>query len=378
MWRLNDGDRVLTEPEWACFVAGLGLLRDSIEDDLSNESDDTETGIVVFDRLTAEQKLAILADTAEALRDPVIPTPPHTAANEGTIAAVFQRIWEEVEFELESVESSVGKEFTGFRRLLRGVFEDEIDQNISLPDETDSDIDEWIWLFEEFQERIFWDDDFSMADDLLDLPPEVSEEVMAKLTIDREYFVTIPPEPTEAGLVSARQKLARMLGLPVPDENGFYPYVEDLYHDLRIGPCSAEQQALWADHPWLEIAFNTQPHFDCDYTTWIAEFSSAIPAQPFALGAGQRSIPDVLPNGICAEQREDSWYIRDERMGYWQEILLSCWTDSPDDDDDPALSFSTEEAANSAFLQADRMYSDRVARRKAAFDKLGRPEPDFE
>jgi hypothetical protein len=54
MWRTPDGNRVLTEAEWRLFRAGLDLLRDSIEEDIRAETDDVDTGIRVFDRLTAE------------------------------------------------------------------------------------------------------------------------------------------------------------------------------------------------------------------------------------------------------------------------------------------------------------------------------------
>src|SRR5437660_1036045 len=101
MWRMQDGDRVLTEAEWTLFSTGLDLLRDFIEEDIHAETNDAETGIAVFDRLTPEQKLALLADTTHALRDPATPMPHHTAANEGAIAAVFSMIRVELEMELD-------------------------------------------------------------------------------------------------------------------------------------------------------------------------------------------------------------------------------------------------------------------------------------
>src|SRR2546421_12228049 len=101
MWRMQDANRVLTEAEWALFRTGLDLLRDSIEEDIRAETDDADTGIPVFDRLTPEQKLALLAETAHALRDPVVPMPHHTAVNEGVIAAVFSMIRVELEAELD-------------------------------------------------------------------------------------------------------------------------------------------------------------------------------------------------------------------------------------------------------------------------------------
>src|SRR3954467_9306089 len=89
MWRMHDGDRVLTDAEWEVFATGLDLLRAQVEADISASSDDTQTGVAAFDLLSAEQKLALLAEVARAGRDPAVPMPHHTAANEGAIMAVL-------------------------------------------------------------------------------------------------------------------------------------------------------------------------------------------------------------------------------------------------------------------------------------------------
>ena len=83
MWRMQDGDRVLTEPEWVVFSTGLDLLRDFVEQDIAAEEDNDCAGAAVFNLLTSERKLVLLAEVASALRDPAAPTPAHTAANEG-------------------------------------------------------------------------------------------------------------------------------------------------------------------------------------------------------------------------------------------------------------------------------------------------------
>src|SRR5438105_4382457 len=85
MWRMNSGDRVLSEAEWNLFRVGLEMLWDYIEDDSDEDAGLSETGIRVFDVLQPEQKLALLADVGQALRDPAIPAPDLTAANEGAI-----------------------------------------------------------------------------------------------------------------------------------------------------------------------------------------------------------------------------------------------------------------------------------------------------
>jgi hypothetical protein len=159
---MQDANRVLTEAEWTLFRTGLDLLRDSIEEDIRSETDDAETGIPVFDRLTPEQKLALLADTAQALRDPATPMPHHTAANEGAIAAVFSMIRVELETELDiaGVKDEEEKR-SEIRRMLRAVGDGSEERDEPLPEETATDAEEWEWLLEEFEGRIFWDTDFA-------------------------------------------------------------------------------------------------------------------------------------------------------------------------------------------------------------------------
>ena len=90
MWMLSDDERILTKAEWDCLRIGLASLRDSIEEDIFGQSDFATTGVQVFDRLTASQKLAMLANTCEALTFPNVPAPQLNAVNEGTIAALLQ------------------------------------------------------------------------------------------------------------------------------------------------------------------------------------------------------------------------------------------------------------------------------------------------
>src|SRR4051794_35516913 len=101
MWRMQDDDRVMNEAEWNLFRVGIEMLWDYIEDERDEEVCLSKTGVHVFDVLQPEQKLALLADVAQALHDPTIPTPQHTAANEGTIAAVFAVLRQALEVEVE-------------------------------------------------------------------------------------------------------------------------------------------------------------------------------------------------------------------------------------------------------------------------------------
>ncbi len=371
MWRMQDANRVLTEAEWGLFRTGLDLLRDSIEEEIRSEADGADTGIPVFDRLTPEQKLALLAETAQALRDSATPMPHHTAANEGAIAAVFSMIRVELETELDAAGMEGEEEPTEIRRLLRAVGEESEGREGPLPDETSTDAEEWEWLVEEFEGRIFWDTDFAMGDEFLDLPPDEAREKLWLFNIDPEYYLAVPDEPGEAGLIAARQTLARLLGLPVPDDDGLYPALDDLYHSLTVGPCSPDEIAAWEDNPWLQVIEMAEPGWDCDYPTWTESFSRALPPMPFRLAPAKAQAVHELPSRVRVERLSDAWVVRDEDGSYWCGLVENGWTGTPDDEDMPALTFPTEAEARSAFAQADQMYGEREKRHEEALAKLG-------
>jgi hypothetical protein len=368
---MQDSDRVLTPSEWELFSTGLNLLRDSVEEDIRAQTDDTETGIPVFDRLTPEQRLALLAATAQALRDPATPTPRHTAANEGAIAAVFSMIRVELETELDvaEIEGHEGQS-TPIRRLLRAVGGEAKGREEPLPDETATEPDPWGWLLEVFEERIFWDADFAMGDEFLDLPPDEARAQLQLYRIDPDYYLAIPPEPGQRGLIAARQTLARLLHLPVPDDDGRYPALDDLYHDLCVGPVAPGEILAWRDHPWVQIISMPQPEWDCDYPTWQAGFGGAVPSVPFRLDPANLGADPDLPDGMRFERYGEAWVVRDERGLYWCGLIDNGWTDDPNDDP-PALAFPTEAEARAAYAQADRMYGERAARHQQAMTRLG-------
>lgn len=370
MWRMQDDNRVLTEDEWALFSTGLDLLRDAVEEDIRSQTDDSSTGVPVFDRLTPEQKLALVADTARALRDPAVPMPPHTAVNEGAIAAVFSMIRVALETELYLTQREDEDEKpTDVRRMLLALCEDSEEREEPLPDVTSDDAEGWGWLVEEFEGRIFWDTDFVLGDEFLDLPPDEARTQLEIYGIDPDYFLAVPDEPGRAGLTAARQSLARLLGQPVPDDDGHYSALDDLYHDLVIGPCTPEEIAAWEDNPWVDVISFTEPGWDCDYPTWASTFSQALPTVPFELS------PTVLgadkePDGISVERHGEGWVVWDEKNGYWCGLVENGWTSVPDNDI-PALTFPTATEARAAYAQAARMYDERGQRHEAALALLG-------
>jgi hypothetical protein len=201
MWRMQTGNRVLTPAEWSCLAIGVGYLFDQVCADVDDETDDVETGVAVFDRLTAEQKLLILADTAEALVRPEVPWPELTAVREGTVAAMFASL----EF-LIGLEVEMGEETTWRRALLAALADDPPDE---MPAADCDDDSEWELTVECFTDRVLWDRDFDI--DLADLPPEVSASIDDYLRFGDGYFSATADEPNAAALTDARKRLRKLL-----------------------------------------------------------------------------------------------------------------------------------------------------------------------
>ena len=365
MWRMHDGDRVLTESEWVVFRAGLDLLRDFVESDISAEEDALQTGVPAFDRLTAEQKLSLLADVASAVRDQTIPIPVHTAANEGAIMAVLETFREMLQGEVDSGDDRQ----TDLRASLLALVADE---DIRPPQPTSKKWDAWSNLCECITERMLWDYDFDLGDAFLDLPPEEARVQLSLYGIDPDYFLTVPDDPNEERLIAARQTLAKLIGLAVPDDDGLYPALVDLFHDVTVGPVSPEAALEWEGKPWVEFVGSTEPGWDCDYPTWVSRFSGALPHTEFQVVA-TLDAHHALPEGFSTEFGGDGWTVRDDKGAYWCGLIENGWTDTPDEGT-PAITFGTKEEAIAAFCGADRMYSERTARRTVALARLGQSD----
>ena len=100
MWHTQLGERTLSGSEWELFRQGLRALWDHV-DDAGDEPVLCETGVAVFDRLQPASKLAMIALVGKALTEENEPCPPLTALTEGTFAAVYATIREEIELEID-------------------------------------------------------------------------------------------------------------------------------------------------------------------------------------------------------------------------------------------------------------------------------------
>lgn len=233
MWMMNTGTRVLTEPEWALYRIGLAPLSSLIEDeaqqrywleedpeccDLYGDVDPVRTYIPVFDGLSANHRLTLLAETARALRDPTIAAPTLTAVNEGAIAAVFSRIEEELDQELDDARGKRVKPVpTHIRQLLRAVGEEDDERGTPLPSKHATRGRRWKDLLQEFKDRIFWDDDYLLVDLHQLLPRRARKRWSRGLMIAPDYFV-LPKEPSGTRQARAQTTLWRLLDWPGVEE----------------------------------------------------------------------------------------------------------------------------------------------------------------
>ncbi|QDT53606.1 hypothetical protein Pan44_16280 [Caulifigura coniformis] len=202
MWRMQSGDRVLTPAEWCCLAIGVDYLFDQVQADVDDETDETETGIAVFDRLTAEQKVLILAETAEALVRQNVPCPELNAVREGTVAAMFASLELMLGFEVEIDERS------SVRWALQAALADDPPEE--MPATSCNDGSDWQPLVEYFMDRVLWDRDF-MVEEMADLDPDVAAEVDDHLRFGDGYFSAVAAEPDAAMLKAAREKLKRLI-----------------------------------------------------------------------------------------------------------------------------------------------------------------------
>lgn len=206
MWRMQSGERVLTKAEWACLAMGVDFLFDQVDFDVKYETDDAETGIPVFDRLTAEQKLLILAEVAEALVRKKVPWPDLTAVREATVAAMFESL--EFIISLEVAADRPKKQRTTIRELLLAALADDPPEE--MPKAKCTDESEWELMVECFADRVLWDRDFNL-DQVADLPPEAAAKADESFGFGEGYFSAVAAEPNADALAKARKKLRKLI-----------------------------------------------------------------------------------------------------------------------------------------------------------------------
>lgn len=215
MWHTPTGTRTLRGKEWALFREGLGVLWDAIED-ANDDIEFCKTEVDVFDRLQTPQKLAMMALVGKALSDRNTPVPQLTALAEGTLAAVLAVIRHHVLFEIDMQEGTIdtGEDGCHMRRLLREAVSATCPSwRKSLPSPNGKDIDTWLSMLEEIEERLLWDSDYDAEENFLDHDPAQSGRLKKQLGISNDYFAAIARDPPAEELRRVRATLRDLTGI---------------------------------------------------------------------------------------------------------------------------------------------------------------------
>jgi hypothetical protein len=221
MWHTSRGDRTLRGEEAALVRNAIDSMVDTllihIDDDLEDMGGSCESGVALYDALSASQRIGLLHDVARHLLTETETTLPLSAPVEATVAAIFVDIRDQVAIEIDfpSTESEIAEDqptwrqmvleaYTSLRRLPDGEYdedgngrydEDWDDLADDLPVASCRDIRQWELLIENLVDSILWDRDFEMADSFLDVDPGVSRQRRRLLGIDEDYFTSVAPDP---------------------------------------------------------------------------------------------------------------------------------------------------------------------------------------
>jgi hypothetical protein len=73
-----------------------------------------------------------------------------------------------------------------------------------LLDAQSEDLDEWEVLVDSLSDGVLWDEDWRDNESLLDADPKASQAVKKLMGIVENYYIAVPPDPTEGATVTLR------------------------------------------------------------------------------------------------------------------------------------------------------------------------------
>ena len=169
------------------FIHSLAIVVDLLA------TADVEFDVVAFDELQRTQKLFVLYRAARGLLCPDEPMPELTAATESSVAVVYEQLTGLVVSEIE--DPDVSRDSLFWRRLVLEAAREQ-GESAELPEESESNIEEWMVLIECLTDRVLWDNDYDIREGL-DLPPEQSQKIRDKLGMADDYLTDIPDDPPD-------------------------------------------------------------------------------------------------------------------------------------------------------------------------------------
>jgi hypothetical protein len=81
-----------------------------------------------------------------------------------------------------------------------------------LPDAQSEDLDKWDVLVASLADGVLWDEDWKDSESLLDADPKASGAVKKLLGIDEDYYIAVPPDPTDEEMEGVWATLRKLTG----------------------------------------------------------------------------------------------------------------------------------------------------------------------
>jgi len=190
MYNTPAGIRILQGAERRLFVESLAMIVDNLS------VGDVPFDAAVFDDLQRNQKIAVLHTVAKALLCDEEPAPELTASIEAAAAMVFRHAADMVAMELNEPDDTAAG-LSWCELVLAACRDAGIEDLPEVLPAADDNSDAWVLLVDCLEGRVLWDNDWEM-DVFLDADPNVGRRMRRELGISDDYFVAVPPDPTDA------------------------------------------------------------------------------------------------------------------------------------------------------------------------------------
>lgn len=132
--------------------------------------------------------------------------PKLTAVLEAGVGAIYQAIRVMVEMEIDQL--AEGHESPTWRELVVAACREQGIEELSDPES--EDLDEWEVLVDSLTASVLWDEDWRDNENLLDVDPKAGRALKELLGIDEDYYVAVPPDPTDVEVEGVWATLLRL------------------------------------------------------------------------------------------------------------------------------------------------------------------------
>ncbi|MEM6473038.1 MAG: hypothetical protein AAF802_25985 [Planctomycetota bacterium] len=218
-WHTPSGDRSLGGEEAELVRDSIAAMVEELASCRETEDEPWRYGICLFDDLSWTQQLGLLDQLASYLLMETEQTLELSGINEAGVAAIYRNIAQQIELEIELEEVSPPEYRCRWRAATLAAFvcnehaevlEAEGDGPAAFEIDPESTVvAEWESIVDCLADRVLWDRDFEMVNEVIDAPPERAAAMRAALGIQPSYYTAIAPDPTEHQIDALFESLDR-------------------------------------------------------------------------------------------------------------------------------------------------------------------------